>query len=91
LYEARRCRFDTNLPSLGVLSLLVRIKISTPRLFSADALRTPEERLPSGAPKEEFGRMIFQKNLPWGTVLDFGQRRRQVFVEAAERVTPRVY
>jgi len=25
------------------------------------ALRTPEERLPSGAPKEEFGRMIFQK------------------------------
>jgi len=25
------------------------------------ALRTPEERLPSGAPKEEFGRMTFQK------------------------------
>jgi len=26
------------------------------------ALRTPEERLPSGAPKEEFGKMIFEKN-----------------------------
>jgi len=25
------------------------------------ALRTPEERLPSGDPKEEFGRMVFQK------------------------------
>ena len=25
------------------------------------ALRTPEERLPSGAPKEEFGWMIFGK------------------------------
>jgi len=33
------------------------------------ALRTPVERLPSGAPKEEFGRMIFQKSLPLGTVL----------------------
>jgi len=29
-------------------------------LLSYFALRTPEERLPSGAPKEEFGRMIFQ-------------------------------
>jgi len=55
------------------------------------ALRTPQERLPSGGPKEEFGRMIFQKNVPWGTVLNFGQRRRQVLAEAPERVTPRVY
>jgi len=44
-------------------------------------LRTPEERLPSGSPKEEFGRMIFEKNLPWGTVLKFSQRCRQLLVE----------
>jgi hypothetical protein len=30
------------------------------------ALRTPVERLPSGAPKEEFGRMIFQKKSSLG-------------------------
>jgi len=30
------------------------------------ALRTPEESLPSGAPKEEFGRMIFQKKSSLG-------------------------
>jgi len=30
------------------------------------ALRTPEERLPSGGPKEEFGRMIFQKKSSLG-------------------------
>jgi len=29
-------------------------------------LRTPEERLPSGAPKEEFGRMIFPKKSSLG-------------------------
>jgi len=40
-----------------------------------------EMRLPSGAPKEEFGRMIFEKNLPWGTVLKFSHSRRQVLVE----------
>ena len=27
-----------------------------------DALRTPEERLPSGVAKKEFGRMILEKN-----------------------------
>jgi len=54
------------------------------------ALCTPEGRLPSGGPKKEFGRMIFEKNLPWGTVLNFSQRHRQVLVEALERVTPRV-
>jgi len=30
------------------------------------ALHTPEERFPSGAPKEEFGWKIFEKNLPLG-------------------------
>jgi len=40
------------------------------RLSRISALLTPEERLPSGAPEEEFGRMIFQKNLPWVTVLN---------------------
>jgi len=30
------------------------------------ALRTPEKRLPSGGPKEEFGRMIFQKKSSLG-------------------------
>ena len=29
--------------------------------FALRALHTPEERLPSGAPTEEFGRMIFEK------------------------------
>ena len=30
-------------------------------IFVYIALRTPEKRLPSGAPKEEFGQMTFQK------------------------------
>jgi len=50
------------------------------QIFSV-ALRTLEERLSSGSPQEEFGRMIFEKNLPWGTVLKFSLRRRQVLVE----------
>ena len=33
---------------------------------AAIALRTPEERLHSGAPKKEFGRMIFQKKSSLG-------------------------
>ena len=33
---------------------------------SSSALRTPEERLPSGAPKEEFDRMIFPKKSSLG-------------------------
>ena len=36
--------------------------------------------LPSGAPKEEFGRMIFKKNLAWGAVLKLSQQRQQVLV-----------
>jgi len=52
------------------------------RMHTHHALRTPEERLPSGGPKEEFGRMIFiQKNLLWGTVLKFSQRRGQLLVK----------
>jgi len=34
--------------------------------------------------------MILKKNFPWGTVLNFSQRRRQVLVEVPERVTPHV-
>ena len=49
-------------------------------------MRTPEERLPSGAPKEEFGHMIFEQNLSWGTVLKISQRRRQVLVEVRRGV-----
>jgi len=45
------------------------------------ALRTPEERLPSGAPKEEFGWMIFETKSSLGTVLKFSQHRRQLLVE----------
>ena len=70
--------------------LIIQGCISFQVSYSVYALRTPEERLPSGAPKEEFDQMIFQKNLPWGTVPNFSQRRRQVLVEAPERVTPRV-
>ena len=33
---------------------------------AGSTLRTPEERSPSGAPKEEFGRMIFQKKSSLG-------------------------
>ena len=43
------------------------------------ALRTPEKRLPSVVPGEEFGGMIF--NLPFGAVLKFSLRRRQLLVE----------
>jgi len=47
-----------------------------------EATKRLKERGPGpGAPKEEFGRMIFEKNLPWGTVLMLSQRRRQVLVE----------
>jgi len=35
------------------------------------ALRTPEERLPSGTPKEEFGRKIFQKKTSLGDCTTF--------------------
>jgi len=42
------------------------------------ALRTPEKRLPSGAPKEEFGRMIFQKKSSMG---DHTKVPRQLLVE----------
>jgi len=56
------------------------------------ALRTPEERLPSGGPKEEFGRMIFLKNI------SLGNRTKvpwQVLVKVrrgtGRRVTPGVY
>ena len=34
--------------------------------FVLCALRTPEERLPSGGPTEEFGRMIFEKKSSLG-------------------------
>ena len=54
---------------------------SNERKSAARALRTLEERLPSGAQKEEFGLMIFEKNLSWGTVLNFSQRCRQLLVE----------
>jgi len=43
------------------------IKMAPTRDQRSSALRTPEEMLPLGAPKEEFGRMIFEKNLPWRT------------------------
>jgi len=35
-------------------------------IFVYIALRTPEKRLPSGAPKKEFGRMIFKKKSSLG-------------------------
>jgi len=35
-------------------------------MVNHDALRTPEERLPSGDPKEEFGQMVFQKKFSLG-------------------------
>jgi len=66
-------------PSFDVFAFLLYFKC---------ALRIPaEERLPSG----EFGRILLQKNIPWGPVLNFSQRRRQVLMEALERVMPRVY
>jgi len=36
------------------------------------APHTPMERVPgpSGLPKKEFSRMILEKNLPWGSVLN---------------------
>jgi len=60
-------------------------------VYCACALRTPEERLPSGAPKEEFGGMIVQKTSSRG---DRTKVPRQVLVEvrrAWECVTPSVY
>jgi len=51
--------------------------------------RTTEE-IPSGAPKEEFVRMIFKKKIPWGTVLSSATGARGGGV-ALERVTPLVY
>jgi len=42
---------------------------------------TPEERFPSGAPKEEFGWMIFEKKSSLGNVLNLSHRPRQLLVE----------
>jgi len=69
-----------------IASLAVGFKGPCGEFWCGDALRTPKERL---APKENSAGWFFKKNLPWGTVLNFGQRRRQVLVEAPERVTPR--
>jgi len=68
----------THLTSRGILTPLV--------LFLKNSefpMPTPEERLPWGVLKEEFGRIIFQKNLTWGTVLVFchGQSSRHLLVE----------
>jgi len=56
---------------IGVLA----VWISKPKKNNP-ALRTSEERLLSGASKEKFGRMISEKNLLWGTVLNFCQQRK---------------
>ena len=54
-------------------------------------LRTPQERLPLGAPKKEFGRMIFEKKSSLRDRTKFRSTTcRQVVVEAPQRVTPRV-
>jgi len=45
-------------------------------------LQTPEERLPAGAPKEEFGWMIFQKKSSLG---DRTEVPRQLLVEVRWR------
>jgi len=71
-------------PSRPLLPMLLIPNFDTLRRFHA--MRTPEEKLLSGGPKEEFGRMIFskknfKKNLPRGTVLKFSHRRRQLLVE----------
>jgi len=42
------------------------VSFSVLQCVAVCALRTPEERLPSGAPKEKFGRMIFQKQSSLG-------------------------
>jgi len=63
-----------------LFSVVVSVLSASPE-FLESALRTPEERHSSGAPKDEFGRMIFEKNLPWETVLKFSQSRWQLFVE----------
>jgi len=47
------------------LSLSARVLLIVAQRFCFAS--TPEERLPSRVPKEEFGWMIFDKNLPWGT------------------------
>jgi len=45
------------------------------------ALRTPNKRVFSGVPTEEFSGMIFEKNRPWGSVLKFCQCPRQLLLE----------
>ena len=45
------------------------------------ALCSPKERLPSGVPKEEFGRMIFGTKSSLGDRTKYIQRCRQVLVE----------
>jgi len=44
---------------------------------SCPRIAYPEQRLPSGGPKEECSRMILEKNLPWGTTLKFSRQLLQ--------------
>ena len=80
LQKGARCRWTTRLslvhplishhhlgPHVRQARFPLRIiRHDTENSLKTDALRTHEERLPSGGPKEEFGRMICKKRLPWG-------------------------
>ena len=60
---------------VNVLQQGLREYFFTFLLYFKCVLRTPaEERLPSGAPKEEFGRMVFQKKSSLGDRTKFGSK-----------------
>ena len=50
--------------------------VCVPDVIGVLAVCISQERLLSGASKEKFGRMISEKNLLWGTVLNFCQQRK---------------
>jgi len=66
--EGKRMVFKTKISSSksclvfqkNAYTYALRIPRERLSLGTQCALRTPEERLPSGVPKEEFGRMIFE-------------------------------
>jgi len=73
----RRPNLTTTLSLFVIIKPFVNLRVAYPG--GEAVLRGPD------------GRIWPDNFLPWGTVLNFSQRRRRVLVEAPERVTPRVY
>ena len=77
-YIKVHCQKSNSHHSLNVLRLADTLGLWFPNLHR---VAYPGGEASLRALKEEFSQMIFEKNLPWGTVLKFSHRRRQLLVE----------